>query len=131
MPKPLPLPISVRASDALTDAWVSTSPVAVHNGRRVDWTIRVSETGSATRLDARVQVATAEDPGDADWSTVQTEAVAAGVATLSDYELRKDLSAALTLGIGLDTRGRWMRLQIKAGTGDPAGSACSVEALVS
>jgi len=72
---------------------------------------------STTRLDVLVQ----EGPDGTNWAPLQTEVVAAGVATLSDYEQRKATGTAtgLLYTVHVPVRGglyQRLRLKVDAGT---------------
>jgi hypothetical protein len=128
---------SVRASAALTAAYVSATAVDVTGFSWVDWHIVVTNKGAGpiTSIACLVQYSNIASPAagtDVDWCTLQSEAIAAGTATLSDYTPTKDISgltATFGLGVSALVRGRWMRIQIKAAAGDPTGSAVSITAL--
>jgi hypothetical protein len=74
--------------------------------------------GPASRLDALVQ----ESPDGTNWAPLQTEAVAAGVATLSDYEQQKAFAGTgLLFIVHAPVRGgqyQRIRLKVDAGTAD-------------
>ena len=124
--------VEVRASAALTAAYVATTATDCRLFQAIDWEIFVTnKTGLATLFfGVQCSVLAAPDAGTGtDWFWVQTETVAAGVATESNYEYSKSLAAEVApfaLGVSLlHTRGRWMRLMVRADAAD-AASRCSV-----
>lgn len=121
--------ISVRSSSALTTGLVYTDWADVRLFEAIDWQIFLTAQGSITRLDMVIQYSTKLTPsGDTDFSTLQVESVdSSGIATLSDYDIRKTISSTVTLGITSPVRGRFMRLGIKAGVGSVTNSLCNID----
>lgn len=126
--------VEVRASAALTAAYVATTATDCQSFQAIDWHIFCTDkTGLATLLfQVQVSVLAAPVTGtNTDWAVVQAEVIAAGVATESNYEYSKALAAETApfslIVTTLHTRGRWARLLVKADTAD-AASRCSVQA---
>lgn len=123
--------ISVRTSAALTAAIVYSDWIDVRMYEFLEWMVYLTARNTITRLDIQVQFSMEISPNETtDWAILQAEDIAAtGISTLGDYILRKTISDVITLGVTSPTRGRWMRIGIFAGVGDPAGSACSIKVL--
>lgn len=71
--------------------------------------------GTATRIDIQIE----ESSDGSNWAAVQTELVASGVSTLSDYEQRKAVSGTglVFLARGLVRGASYQRVKIKVDTG--------------
>ena len=123
--------VSVRSSAALTASYVYTDWSDVRLYEAIDWIIYLTAQGSITRLDVVVQFSLKLTPNETtDWATLQAEDISStGVATLSDYVLQKTISSVITLGVSSPTRGRFMRIGIKAGVGSVTNSLCAIEAI--
>lgn len=123
--------VTVRSAAALTASYVYTSWMDVRLFEAIDWIIYLTAQGSITRLDMVIQFAVNLTPNDdTDWAVMQAEDInSSGVATLSDYAIRKTISSTITLGVSSCVRGRYMRIGILAGVGSPTGSTCSIKAL--
>jgi len=72
---------------------------------------------ASLQLDVLVQ----ESPDGTNWAPLQTEAVAAGVATLSDYEQQKDITGVVTgllFTVHAPVRGgQYQRIRLKVDAG--------------
>ena len=81
----------------------------------------VTAVGGAARID--VQFETTEDDGlgaFATWSPLQTEVVASGVSTQSDYEIQKAITTTGLIAFSIPVRGfRYWRVRLKADAGTP------------
>lgn len=77
--------------------------------------IFVDAVNSGTQLDVLVQ----EGPDGTSWAPLQTESVASGAATLSDYEQQKAFTATgLLYTVHVPVRGgQYQRLRLKVNTG--------------
>lgn len=123
--------VEVRASTTLTASVVYTQWMDVRTFEAIDWVVYLTAQGSITRLDFLIQWTVEISPNDTtDWAVLQSESIdSSGIATLSNYQLRKTISGVVTLGISSPCRGRFMRLGIFAGVGSPTNSLCSIDAL--
>ncbi len=124
---------SVRASAALTGTAVASTSLDVRGYREIDFLVNVTNkgTGPITRVDATIEASDQASPASTDWAPIQAEAVAAGVATVNDYTIQKDISAltaTFTLVFRAPVTGRFMRIKLHAGVGTPTSSAASCTA---
>ena len=126
--KPTVLPTALKINEVttvatLTNAYAATGDseaIFVQSHKWACYSIFVDANGEApaARLDVLVQ----EGPDGTSWAPLQTEAVAAGVATLSDYEQQKVLAGTgLLFTVHAPVRGgqyQRLRLKVDAGTAD-------------
>lgn len=116
----------------LTAIYVASDPIEVTNYQFVNWRMYVTNagTGPTTRVDVQWEFSNAAVPGANDWSPLQVEVITAGVSTPDTYEVQQTIgSAPLTAGWKTEVEGRWMRMLVKAGVGDPTASAIVLAAL--
>lgn len=113
---------------------VATRAIDCAGYDNVDFTLLVSNfgVGPITSLVWDFQWTNKLNPAETDWSPLESEAIAAGVATQSDYLPTKDVTgkaAPYTLGLRQRAQGRFVRARFLAGAGNPAGSSITVTAM--
>lgn len=123
-------PTTVFSDTTMPTTETAVTEIDVLNFKEIEWFITVDDKLAATQIDAKIQFSDLESPGADDWSYLQTEEIAAGQATLSDYVALKDLSdfaggSIFRIGISSAVRGRTMRLTIlsDAATGNATVTA--------
>jgi len=116
----------VTLSDDWDPAGISDA-VYTEGHKYISFFIYINTPDTATRLDARILVSdTGDDEVQEEWAALQTESVADGVATQSDYELQKSgvdsvvTNPTLFLPITIPIRAfRYFRIMLKADAGAP------------
>jgi len=133
----------VRAADALIAVVMeATDAVDCFGYRHIDWVVYMTNPGSGpiTRVDMQIQFSEKLDPSpilDSDWAILQSHEINQGIAPLYNYTMQMPIPSLgpgpdfipFTFGITSPVRGRWMRLLITAGAGDPTNSLVSVNAI--
>jgi hypothetical protein len=114
----------------LSDSWAAeatSAPAKTEGHKYISFFIYVNDPDTATRLDVQIQVSDfGESNPDSIWAPLQTESVADGIATQSDYEVQKSgvdgvaVDPTLFLPITIPIRAfRYFRLRLKADAGSP------------
>jgi len=118
---------------ALSASYAPSAAVDVRDFRQVDWGMLITNvgTGPITRIDVQWEFSDVASPASTDWMALQTESITGGVSTPATYEVQQPLSGAAPITKIWTTvsRGRWMRILVKAGVGTPTSSVIALTAL--
>ena len=121
--------IAIRAAAVLTTSFVASSMVALRDigYREIDYLVKVDAAGTLGSVEAVVQYSLQSNPSV--WINLSTEAVTAGVSTLTTYTITAaSPTTGDLIGFTVPTRGQFQRLMIR-GTGTVTASSVSAYAL--